>query len=79
MVSSTPRPYFTSGKAPVPIVQEAGWAPGVQVNSNRLLCKSNEIPEIHDMGETRSFSLILWECYRYAPNNDVSVNDGPHI
>ena len=28
MVSPTPRPYFTPGKDPVPIVQEAGWAPG---------------------------------------------------
>ena len=28
MVSSTPRPYFTPGKGPVPILQEAGWAPG---------------------------------------------------
>ena len=28
VVSSTPRPYFTAGKDPVPIVQEAGWAPG---------------------------------------------------
>ena len=23
-----PRPLFTTGKDPVPIVQEAGWAPG---------------------------------------------------
>ena len=29
MVSSTPRPHFTAGKDPVPIVQEAGWAPGL--------------------------------------------------
>jgi hypothetical protein len=28
VVSSTPRPHFTTGKDPVPIVQEAGWAPG---------------------------------------------------
>ena len=28
MVSSAPRPHFTLGKEPVPIVQEAGWAPG---------------------------------------------------
>jgi hypothetical protein len=28
VVSSKPRPYFTPGKEPVPIVQEAGWAPG---------------------------------------------------
>jgi hypothetical protein len=28
VVSSTPRPLFTPGKEPVPILQEAGWAPG---------------------------------------------------
>jgi hypothetical protein len=27
-VSVTPRPLSTPGKDPVPIVQEAGWAPG---------------------------------------------------
>jgi len=27
-VSVTPRPVFTRGKDPVPIVQDAGWAPG---------------------------------------------------
>ena len=28
MVSSTPRPHFTARRDPVPILQEAGWAPG---------------------------------------------------
>ena len=28
MVSSTPRPHFTPRKDPVPLLQEAGWAPG---------------------------------------------------
>jgi len=28
VVSSTARPHFTPGKDPVPILQEAGWAPG---------------------------------------------------
>ena len=28
VVSSTPRPHFTLGKDPVPILQVAGWAPG---------------------------------------------------
>ena len=28
MVSSTPQSHFTSGKDPVPILQEAGWSPG---------------------------------------------------
>jgi hypothetical protein len=27
VVSSTPRPHFTPGRDPVPILQEAGWAP----------------------------------------------------
>ena len=27
VVSSAPRPHFTPGKDPVPILQEAGWAP----------------------------------------------------
>ena len=29
VVSSTPRPHFTPGKDPVPILQEAGWAAGL--------------------------------------------------
>ena len=28
VVKATPRPHFTPEKDPVPIVQEAGWAPG---------------------------------------------------
>ena len=28
VVSSKPRPHFTPGKDPVPILQEVGWAPG---------------------------------------------------
>ena len=28
LFSSTPRPHFTPGKDPVPILLEAGWAPG---------------------------------------------------
>jgi hypothetical protein len=28
VVSSTPQPHLATGKDPVPIVQEAGWAPG---------------------------------------------------
>jgi len=28
VVSSMPRPHFTPGKDPLPILQETGWAPG---------------------------------------------------
>jgi hypothetical protein len=37
-VSVTPRPLFTPGKDPVPIVQEAGWAPGPVWTSAENLC-----------------------------------------
>ena len=36
VVSSTPQPYFTPGKDPVPIVQEAGWAPGPSGQAENL-------------------------------------------
>jgi len=29
VVSSTPRPHYIPGEDPVPILQEAGWAPGL--------------------------------------------------
>ena len=38
MVSVTHRPLFTPGKDAVPIVQEAGWAPGpVRTGSENLV------------------------------------------
>jgi len=35
--SVTPRPIFTSGKDPVSIVQEAGWAPGPVWTSDAVM------------------------------------------
>jgi hypothetical protein len=37
VVSSTPGLHFTPGKDPVPIVQEAGWAPGPVGNDGKIL------------------------------------------
>jgi len=37
MVSSMPRPLFTPGKDPVPILQEAGWAPGPVWTGGKIL------------------------------------------
>ena len=39
MVSSTPRPHFTPGKYPLPILQEADWAPGPV-----WTCEENFVP-----------------------------------
>ena len=45
MVSSTPRPHFTPGKDPVPIVQEAGWAPGPVWTGGKSRPHEDSIPD----------------------------------
>ena len=45
MVSSTPRPYSTSGKDPVPILQEAGWAPGPVWTGGKSRPQRDSIPD----------------------------------
>jgi len=45
MVSSTPRPHFTPGKEPVPILQEAGWAPGLVWTGGKARSHGDSIPD----------------------------------
>ena len=45
MVSSTPRPHFTSGKDLVPILQEAGWAPGPVWTGGKSRPHRDSIPD----------------------------------
>ena len=45
VVSSTPRPHFTPGKDPVPILQEAGWAPGPVWTGGKSRPRRNSIPD----------------------------------
>ena len=45
MVSSTSRPNFTPGKDPVPIVQEARWAPGLVWTGRKYLPHWDSIPD----------------------------------
>ena len=45
MVSSTPRPHFTPAKAPVPIVQEAGWIPGPVWRGGKSRPHRDSIPD----------------------------------
>jgi len=44
-VSSTPRPHFTPGKDPVPIVQEAGWASGPVWKGGKSRPHRDSIPD----------------------------------
>jgi len=45
MVSSTPRPHFAPGKEPVPILQEAGWAPGPVWTGGKTRPHRDSIPD----------------------------------
>jgi len=45
VVSSTPRPHFTPGRDPVPILQEAGWAPGPAWTGGKSRPYRDSIPD----------------------------------
>ena len=45
MVSSTPRPHSTTGKDPVPILHEAGWAPGLVWTGGKSRSHRDSIPD----------------------------------
>jgi len=45
VISNTPRPYFTPVKDPVPIVQEAGWAPGTVWTDGKSRPYRDSIPD----------------------------------
>jgi len=46
VVSSTPRPLFTPGKNPVPILQEVGWAPGPVWTGGESRPHRDSIPDL---------------------------------
>ena len=46
MVSSMTRPQFTSGKDPVPILQEAGWASGPVRTGGKSRPHRDSIPDL---------------------------------
>jgi hypothetical protein len=45
VVTSTPRPHFTPGKDPAPILQEAGWAPGPVWTGRKSRPHRDSIPD----------------------------------
>jgi len=45
VVSSTARPHFTPAKDPVPIVKEAGWAPGPVLTGGKSCPHRDSIPD----------------------------------
>jgi len=62
VVSRTPRPHFNPGKDPVPILQEAGWAPGPVWTGGKSRPHRDSIPD----RPARSESLY-WLSYPAHP------------
>jgi len=54
MVSSKPRPHFTPGKDPVPIVQETGWTPGPVWTGGKI-----SSPPEFDPGQSSPYSVVI--------------------
>ena len=58
-VSVTPRPLFTPGKDPVPIVQEAVWAPGPVWTGRKSRPHRDSIPDTPPRGKSL-YRLSYW-------------------
>ena len=52
VVNSTPRPHFTPGKDPVPILQEGGWAPGPVWTGGKSRSHRDSIPDRPDRSQS---------------------------
>ena len=63
MVSSTPRPHFTPRKDPVPILQEAGWAPGPVWTGGKPRPHRDSIPDRSARGQ--SLYRLSYEAHKY--------------
>ena len=81
VVSSTPRPHFTPGKDPVPVVQEAGWAPGPVWMDRKSRPHQDSIPDrpahsqcsnIHH--SVISVLLLAWLYYSWPVCSSVLYN-----
>ena len=63
-VSITPQPHFTPGKDPVPILQEAGWAPGPVWTGRKSRPHRDSIPDRPARSQSLyrlSYMYILWK------------------
>ena len=71
VVSSTPRPHFTPGKAPLPILQVAGWAPVPVWTGGICRPHRDSIPDL----PARSQSLYRLSYSSHNNNNSNNNNN----
>jgi len=70
VVSSTPWPHFTPGKDPLPIFQEAGWAPGPVRTGGKSRPHRDSIPD----RPARSQSLYRLSYHLYKDSQRLTTS-----
>jgi len=74
VVSSTPRPQFTPGKDSVPIVEEAGWAPGPVWTGGKSRPHRDSIPDRPARSSVAIPTELPGLCYEgHFTNKDGSI------
>ena len=68
VVSSTPRPHFTPGKDPVPILQEVGWAPGPVWTGGKSRPHRDSIPDRPARSQSIYRLSYLAHTYAFRPS-----------
>ena len=79
VVSNTPRPYFTPGKDPELIVQEAGWAPGPVCTAQNLAPPGSDpwtvqpvVSRYTDCASPthrRTWRLVIWNFRKFKSHD----------
>ena len=64
VVSSTPRPQITPGNDPVPILQEAGWAPGPVWTGGKPRPHRDSIPD--RSARSQSLNRLSYPAHQYS-------------
>jgi hypothetical protein len=70
---SAPRPLFTLGKDPVPIVQEAGWAPGPDWTGTENLAPTG-IRSPDRPARSQSLYRLRYPAYGIQGDTIINVN-----
>jgi len=65
VVSSMPRPHFTPGKDPVPILQEVGWVPGPVLTGEKSRPHRDSIPD--RPARSQSQYQLSYRAHKYIP------------
>jgi len=74
VISSTPQSHFTLRKDPVPILQDAGWAPGPVWTGGKSRLHRDAIPDRPDRSQSlywlnypaHSVNNVVWVIYEWA-------------